>query len=149
MRAVIQRVDYAKLNIDNKLYSEIDKGYLVFIAISEDDDEKDLEYITRKTLGLRVFEDDDNKMNLSIKDVDGDIMIVSQFTLLGDVRKGNRPNFMKSASEDKARLYYEKYIENIKKEIKNVSTGIFGEDMHIELKNMGPVTIQLDSKKLY
>lgn len=149
MRAVIQRVNSSKLYIDNKVYSQINKGLLVLLAISEDDENEDLNYIVRKTLSLRIFEDQEHKMNLSIKDIDGEIMIVSQFTLYGDARKGNRPNFMKSAKQEKAEMLYNEFIKLVKKEVKLVETGKFGADMDIHLVNNGPVTIQLDSSKLY
>ncbi|EHR34492.1 D-aminoacyl-tRNA deacylase [Helcococcus kunzii] len=149
MRAIIQRVNSSKLYIDGEIYSQIKKGYLVLLAVSEDDEKKDLDYIVKKTLGLRIFEDENEKMNLSIKDVEGEIMIVSQFTLYGDARKGNRPNFMKSAKHEKAELMYNEFIELIKNEIEIVETGKFGANMDIELINNGPVTIQLDSSKIY
>lgn len=149
MRAIIQRVNSSKLYIEGEIYSQIKKGYLVLLAVSEDDEKRDLDYIVKKTLGLRIFEDENEKMNLSIKDVDGEIMIVSQFTLYGDARKGNRPNFMKSAKHEKAELMYNEFIELIKKEIEIVETGKFGSNMDIELINNGPVTIQLDSSKIY
>lgn len=149
MRAVIQRVNSSKLYIDNKVYSQINKGLLVLLAISEDDENEDLNYIVKKTLSLRIFEDQEHKMNLSIKDIDGEIMIVSQFTLYGDARKGNRPNFMKSAKQEKAEMLYNEFIKLVKKEVKLVETGKFGADMDIHLVNNGPVTIQLDSSKLY
>lgn len=149
MRAIIQRVNSSKLYIEGEIYSQIKKGYLVLLAVSEDDEKKDLDYIVKKTLGLRIFEDENEKMNLSIKDVDGEIMIVSQFTLYGDARKGNRPNFMKSAKHEKAELMYNEFIKLIKNEIEIVETGKFGANMDIELINNGPVTIQLDSSKIY
>ncbi|MCT1795491.1 D-aminoacyl-tRNA deacylase [Helcococcus kunzii] len=149
MRAIIQRVNSSKLYIEGEIYSQIKKGYLVLLAVSEDDEKRDLDYIVKKTLGLRIFEDENEKMNLSIKDVEGEIMIVSQFTLYGDVRKGNRPNFMKSAKHEKAELMYNEFIELIKNEIEIVETGKFGANMDIELINNGPVTIQLDSSKIY
>lgn len=149
MRAIIQRVKKANLYIDDNLYSNIGQGLLVFLAVKETDTENDLNYMIKKTLGLRIFEDDQNKMNLSIKDVEGEIMIVSQFTLYGDARKGNRPSFIESAKGDFAVSYYERFVDAIKQEISNTQTGVFGADMQIELINDGPVTIQLDSEKIY
>lgn len=149
MRAIIQRVNSAKLNIDNKIFSKINKGFLVLVAVSEEDTESDLEYIVKKIIGLRVFNDEHGKMNMSIGDVNGEIMVVSQFTLYGDARKGNRPNFMKSAKQDKALMFYNKFVERIKEYNLVVETGVFGADMDIELVNSGPVTIQLDSSKIY
>lgn len=149
MRAIIQRVNYAKLYIDEKLYSEINNGLLVYLGVHKEDKQSDLDYMVRKVTGLRVFDDVNSVMNLSIKDISGDIMIVSQFTLYGDVRKGNRPNYMMSAKGDFAKKIYNQFITEIKKQVNNVSTGVFGEDMKIEYSNDGPVTIQLDSSKLY
>lgn len=149
MRAIIQRVNYAKLYIDKNLYSEINNGLLVYLGVHKEDEQSDLDYIVRKVIGLRVFDDINSVMNLSIKDISGDIMIVSQFTLFGDVRKGNRPNYMMSAKGDFARKIYNQFVREIKKQVSNVSTGVFGSDMKIEYSNDGPVTIQLDSSKLY
>lgn len=149
MRAIIQRVTKSNLYIDNKLYSSINKGMLVLLAIEKSDEYEDLEYIAKKTLGLRIFSDSEDKMNLSIKDIDGEIMIVSQFTLYGDARKGNRPSFTNSADSKKAEYFYEKFIDKVKENIKIVETGVFGADMQIEFVNDGPVTIQLDSSKIY
>ncbi|MFM1514415.1 D-aminoacyl-tRNA deacylase [Helcococcus ovis] len=149
MRAIIQRVKWVKLNIDSNLYSEINNGLLVFLGVSEDDNITDLNYIKNKIVGLRIFEDSNDKMNLSVKDVKGEVMVVSQFTLFGDARKGNRPNFMRAAKQEKAEKIYNQFVEEIKKDIDIVKTGVFGADMKIELLNDGPVTIQLDSEKLY
>ncbi len=149
MRAIIQRVKWVKLNIDSNLYSEINNGLLVFLGVSEDDNITDLNYIKNKIVGLRIFEDSNDKMNLSVKDVKGEVMVVSQFTLFGDARKGNRPNFMRAAKQEKAEKIYNQFVEEIKKNIDIVKTGVFGADMKIELLNDGPVTIQLDSEKLY
>ncbi|MFM1524433.1 MULTISPECIES: D-aminoacyl-tRNA deacylase [Helcococcus] len=149
MRAIIQRVKWVRLNIDSNVYSEINNGLLVFLGVSEDDTITDLNYIKNKIIGLRIFEDSNDKMNLSIKDVNGELMVVSQFTLYGDARKGNRPNFMRAAKQEKAENLYNQFVEDIKKDIEIVKTGVFGADMKIELLNDGPVTIQLDSEKLY
>lgn len=149
MRAIIQRVKWVKLNIDSNVYSEINNGLLVFLGVSEDDTITDLNYIKNKIIGLRIFEDSNDKMNLSIKDVNGELMVVSQFTLYGDARKGNRPNFMRAAKQEKAENLYNQFVEDIKKDIEIIKTGVFGADMKIELLNDGPVTIQLDSEKLY
>ena len=131
------------------MYSSINQGFLVLLAIENNDEIEDLEYIAKKTLGLRVFSDSQGKMNLSINDIGGEIMVVSQFTLYGDVRKGNRPSFTNSAKGEKAEAFYEKFIEKMKENIDVVRTGVFGADMQIELVNDGPVTIQLDSSKIY
>lgn len=148
MRAVIQRVLEAELRIDGKIYSKISKGYVVFLGIGVEDNENDLEYILKKTVGLRIFSDSEDKMNLSIKDIDGEILVVSQFTLYADARKGNRPNFTLSAKTEKAIYLYEKYIELLKQEGLSIKTGVFGADMKVGLVNDGPVTILLDSSKI-
>lgn len=149
MRAIIQRVTKSNLYIEEKLYSSINQGLLVLLAVENNDELEDLEYIAKKTLGLRIFNDSKGKMNLSINDISGEIMIVSQFTLYGDVRKGNRPSFTNSAKGQKAEDLYNKFIEKMNESIKIVKTGVFGADMQIELVNDGPVTIQLDSSKIY
>ncbi len=149
MRAIIQRVTKSNLYIEEKLYSSINQGLLVLLAVENNDELEDLEYIAKKSLGLRIFNDSKGKMNLSINDISGEIMIVSQFTLYGDVRKGNRPSFTNSAKGQKAEDLYNKFIEKMSESIKIVKTGVFGADMQIELVNDGPVTIQLDSSKIY
>lgn len=149
MRAIVQRVNKAQVNIDGKVHSKIDKGLLVFIGVTHDDTDKDIDYMVKKICGLRIFNDEEGKMNLSLKDVDGQIMIVSQFTLYGDVRRGFRPSFTQSASGDLAIETYEKFVDKVKDQIPLVKTGVFGADMKISLINDGPVTIQLESKKLY
>lgn len=147
MRAVVQRVEETRLEVDNELVSEIKGGLLVYIAVEDNDTEEDLEYIFKKVTMMRIFCDEDDKMNLSVKDVGGEILLVSQFTLYGDARKGNRPNFMKSAKAEKAESYYETFKEKLKTSGINFKTGIFGADMHIHAHLSGPVTILLDSKK--
>lgn len=149
MRAIIQRVSQASVTIDNQIYSEISEGYLVLLAVSTEDEDKDLEYILDKIIHMRIFTDENDKMNKSILDVDGQILVVSQFTLYGDVRKGRRPSFTDSAKHDKATHYYEKLVEKLKEHIEVVKTGVFAADMKVALVNDGPVTIQLDSSKIY
>lgn len=149
MRAVIQRVKEAGVTIDNKRYSKINKGLLLLLAVGEDDSYQDLDYIVKKTVNLRIFSDGEGKMNLSVKDIEGELLIVSQFTLYGDARKGRRPNFTKSASPEKAIHYYEKAVKAFEEELGEVKTGKFAADMDITLINDGPVTIQLDSTKIY
>lgn len=149
MRGIIQRVKKAKVEVDGKVTGEINRGFLVFLGVHGDDTEKDLDYMERKILNLRVFEDENDKMNLSLKDVGGEILLVSQFTLYGDARKGNRPSFTESAHPDMAIDYYEKLIKRLRDNNIKVETGIFGADMDVTLINDGPVTIQLDSTKLY
>ena len=149
MRAIVQRVKKVDLSIDGDLYSKIDQGLLVFLGVSNDDDTSDIDYLIRKITGLRIFNDEEDKMNLSVKDIDGEIMLVSQFTLYGDVRKGYRPSFTQSANGEKAKNLYLEFIERLKDQFPKVQTGKFAADMQISLINDGPVTIQIDSKKEY
>lgn len=147
MRAIVQRVEETRLEVDEKLVSEIDSGLLVYIAVENDDTEADLEYIFKKVTNMRIFSDEDDKMNLSVQDVHGEILLVSQFTLYGDARKGNRPNFMRSAKAEKAESYYKIFKEKLKTSGIKFKSGVFGADMHIHAHLSGPVTILLDSKK--
>lgn len=149
MRAIIQKVKKAKVEIDDKLVSEIDKGFLVFVAVTDSDEIKDIDYITKKIENLRVFYDDEGKMNLSLDKVGGEILVVSQFTLYGDVRKGNRPSFIRSSNGDKAKEYYNLVIQRLIDDGFSVKTGEFGADMQVSLINDGPCTIQLDSERIY
>lgn len=149
MRAIVQKVKNASVTIDDKVFSKISDGLLVFLAVSRDDQDKDLDYIEDKIINMRIFLDDNDKMNKSILDVGGQILIVSQFTLYGDIRKGRRPSFTESADHDKANYYYEQLISRMKEHIEVVETGVFAADMKVELINDGPVTIQLDSSKIY
>lgn len=147
MRAVVQRVEETRLEVDEKVISKINGGLLVYIAVEDDDTETDLDYIFKKVSNLRIFSDEDDKMNLSVQDIGGEILLVSQFTLYGDARKGNRPNFMKSAKAEKAESYYEIFKEKLKMSGIKYQSGVFGADMHIHAHLSGPVTILLDSKK--
>lgn len=149
MRAIVQRVSQASVVVEDKLVSKIDKGLLVLLAIGNEDEDKDLEYLVSKILGLRIFEDENEKMNLSLEDIKGDLLVVSQFTLYGDVRKGRRPNFTDSAPAEKGKLFYEKFLEKCRQGGFNPQKGIFGADMKVNLINDGPVTIMLDSKKTF
>ncbi len=145
MRAVVQRVSRSTLSIDGSVYSKIDKGFLVLLGVTHNDTKEDAKVLAEKISKLRVFRDENDKMNLSVLDVDGEIQIVSQFTLFADCHKGNRPSFTDSALPDKANELYEVFIEEMKKtEVKNVVTGVFGADMKIDFINDGPVTIILD-----
>lgn len=146
MRAVVQRVKKSELNIDNKLYSKIDKGFLILLGITENDTEADVKAIADKIIKLRVFEDENGKMNLALNDINGEVQIVSQFTLYADCHHGNRPSFIKAAKPDLAIPLYEKFIEYFKENNFDVKTGVFGADMKINLINDGPVTIILESK---
>lgn len=149
MRALIQRVNFAKVKVEDKEVSKIDKGLLVFIGFSNKDTDKDLEYIIKKIKNLRIFEDENFKMNLSVIDKNYEILVVSQFTLYGDCRKGNRPSFDDSLSSKEAKVLYNKFLKLFEKENICIKTGIFQADMKVSLENDGPVTIQLDSNKIY
>jgi D-tyrosyl-tRNA(Tyr) deacylase len=149
MRAVVQRVKSANVKVENKIKGSIEQGILLLLGIEETDGENDLEYMCDKVPNLRIFEDENGKMNKSLLDVGGSILVISQFTLLGDARKGRRPSFIAAARPEKAIPMYEKYIAVMKE--KNIFTqaGEFGADMAVELINDGPVTILLDSKKVF
>lgn len=148
MRAVVQRVLNASVAIGGTVKGEIGKGYLVLLGIEENDTEKDLDYIAEKLLGLRVFEDEAGKMNRSVLDAGGSILLVSQFTLYGDVRKGRRPSFTRAARPEKAIPLYEAMIARLRAALP-VETGEFGADMQVSLVNDGPVTILLDSERTF
>ena len=147
MRAIIQKVTEASVVVDKEKVSEIGPGFMVLLGVKDTDDKEDLAYIKKKISKLRIFEDDDEKMNLSLKDVGGEILVVSQFTLYGDARKGNRPSYIRSAKFDEGIILYEKFIEEMKNLGIKVSVGEYGADMDVELINDGPVTILLDSSK--
>ena len=148
MKAVVQRTARAGVSIDGETVGRIDRGLLVLLGIEPDDGEADIEYMVKKCSGLRIFEDENGKMNLSVQDVGGSILLVSQFTLLGDARKGNRPSFTGAAVPEKAIPIYERVISELAKRLP-VQTGVCGADMQVELVNDGPVTILLDSKRTY
>ena len=148
MKAVVQRTARASVSIDGNTVGRIDRGLLVLLGIEPDDGKADIEYMVKKCSGLRIFEDENGKMNLSVQDVGGSILLVSQFTLLGDARKGNRPSFTGAAVPEKAIPIYERVISELAKRLP-VQTGVFGADMQVELVNDGPVTILLDSKRTY
>ncbi|MBP1925008.1 D-tyrosyl-tRNA(Tyr) deacylase [Sedimentibacter acidaminivorans] len=149
MRGVVQRVKRAKVTVDNEITGSIDHGILLLLSVEDNDDEKDLEYMCDKVVNLRIFEDENDKMNMSLLDVGGSILVVSQFTLHGDARKGRRPSFIAAARPDKAIPLYEKFIQNMKDQGIKTTSGKFGADMQVELVNDGPVTILLDSKKTF
>ena len=144
MRVLIQRVTSASVKVDGKIVGKIGKGFLVFLGIYEEDTEEKIEKLTKKIINLRIFNDENDKMNLSIKDVKGKILLISQFTLCADTRKGNRPSFVSAKNPKDANVIYEKTIESIRNEGIIVEKGIFGADMKVELLNDGPVTILLD-----
>lgn len=145
MKAVVQRVKQSSVKIDGKIISEIGRGFNVLLGVDVNDSEKDADYLVRKISNLRIFEDDDGKMNLSIKDKKGDILVVSQFTLLADTKKGNRPSFINAAKEDKAIPLYEYFVKELTNQGFNVKTGEFGADMEVSIINDGPVTILFDT----
>jgi len=147
MRLVIQRVSSASVKINNVIFSNIGQGLLVLLGIEEEDNETDILYLTQKLIGMRIFSDEEGKMNLDVKQINGDVLIVSQFTLLADTKKGNRPSYIKAARPEKAIPLYEKFIAETEKLLeKPCKTGQFGADMKVELINDGPVTIIIDSK---
>lgn len=147
MRAVVQRVKRSSVSVDGKIVSKIDKGLMVLLGVEVNDDESDLDYILKKVTKLRIFDDEDGVMNKSLIDYGLEILVVSQFTLYGDARKGNRPSYIRSAKFDQGILLYEKFIEELEKLNVKVSHGEYGADMDVELINDGPVTILLDSSK--
>ena len=147
MRAVVQRVTSSSVVVDGKVIGNINKGFNVLLGICKDDTVEDLKYIKDKIINLRVFQDENDKMNLSILDVKGEILAISQFTLYGDCRKGRRPNFMEAMGGDEAKELYNKFIEMLKESQLKIETGEFGADMKVEINNDGPVTILLDSKR--
>lgn len=149
MRAVVQRVKEASCRVDGEIVGKIDKGILLFLGVGQGDEDKDLNYLVDKVVGLRIFSDDEGKMNLSLEDIEGEILIISQFTLYGDVRKGKRPSFTNSAAPDLGEKFYKQFIEEVKSRGIKAETGVFGADMDIELINDGPVTILLDSEKIF
>ena len=149
MRAVVQRVSRAKVTVDCWIAGEIGMGLLVLLGVGHEDTESDVDYLAEKVIGLRVFEDTEGKMNRSVLDVGGSVLVVSQFTLYGDVRRGKRPSFDAAAAPDTARRLYELFVERIRAAGLRCETGRFQEMMQVELVNEGPVTILLDSTKLF
>ena len=145
MKALIQRVTSANVKVDGAITGEIGKGLLVFLAVEKNDTEVSIEKLVHKLVHYRIFSDDENKMNLNIQDINGDILIVSQFTLAASTEKGLRPSFSDAASPEKAFKYYNYFVDKIRSASIPVSTGIFGEDMKVELINDGPVTFLLNS----
>lgn len=144
MKLVIQRVSEAKVEVENKIVGKIGKGFLVLFGAKEGDTKEQADFLVKKLCNLRVFKDENDKMNLSINDIDGELLIVSQFTLYADCQKGNRPSFTNAAKPDIANELYEYFIEECKKMVKKVEKGIFGADMKVSLLNDGPVTIILE-----
>ena len=147
MKVVIQRVSYASVTIDNKVVADIQKGLLILVGIEDLDNQEDSNWLASKIVNLRIFGDENDVMNLSVKDIDGDIIVVSQFTLHAATKKGNRPSYIKASKPEIAIPLYENFVLQLEKELgKKVQTGIFGADMKVLLLNDGPVTILIDSK---
>lgn len=149
VRAVVQRVSRARVTVGGEVSGEIAQGLLVLLGVSQQDTEGDADYVAEKIAGLRIFEDDAGKMNLSVAQVGGAVLAVSQFTLYGDVRRGKRPSFDAAARPERARVLYEYFVERVRTLGLRCDTGRFQEMMSVELVNEGPVTIMLDSTKLY
>ncbi len=148
MRVVVQRVNSASVSIDGRVNGQINKGLLVLLGITQDDGQEDIDYLVRKICGLRIFADGDGTMNLSVEDVDGDILVVSQFTLYAETKKGNRPSYINAARPQAAEGLYKDFVNALsRKRNKPTPTGIFGADMQVSLINDGPVTIIIDSKE--
>ena len=149
MRFVIQRVERAKVTVEGKVSGEIGNGYVVLVGLLPTDDDKVMDYMLDKLVNLRIYEDENDKLNLSLKDIGGEILIVPNFTLYGDARKGRRPSYAKAAPPDEAEKLFDRFVEKAKETGLNVQTGIFRTHMKVELVNDGPVTILLDSRKLF
>ncbi|UJF30362.1 D-aminoacyl-tRNA deacylase [Kaistella sp. 97-N-M2] len=146
MKAVIQRVSEAEVKVENKVVGAITHGLLLLIGIDEEDEEADALWLVQKILNLRIFSDPEGKMNLSVQDLEGEILCISQFTLIADYKKGNRPSFIKAAKPEKAITLFEFFKTEIAKTALKMESGIFGADMQVSLVNDGPVTIVMDSK---
>lgn len=149
MRAVIQRVSHAKVSVDDEITGEIGRGILILLGVSRQDSESEANYILEKTLNLRIFEDECGKMNLSLLDIGGEMLVVSQFTLYGDARRGRRPSYIEAALPEQAENLYNFFVSEARKQIAKVETGRFQAMMDVELVNDGPVTILLDSDKIF
>lgn len=149
MRAVVQRVNQAKVSVNDEIYSDMKMGLLVLLGVGNEDTIEDVEYMVEKIVNLRIFEDEDEKMNLSLSDVNGELMVVSQFTLYGDTRKGRRPSFINAARPELGNELYEKFVEYATNKGFDVKTGKFQNHMVVGLDNDGPVTILVDSKKIF
>lgn len=147
MRAVIQRVTSASVTIDKKIHSSIDGGLLVLLGIEDADSNEDIEWLSGKIVNLRIFNDENGVMNISVKEINGEILVVSQFTLHASTKKGNRPSYLRASKPDIAVPLYEKFLSKLSGDLgKNVKAGVFGADMKVELLNDGPVTIFIDTK---
>ena len=148
MKFVIQRVKQASVTVEEKVIGKIEQGFLVLIGVCEEDDKTIADKMIKKLIGMRIFQDEQGKTNLDLHSVGGSLLLISQFTLYADCKKGNRPSFIKAGKPDKAKALYEYIIEECKKQVANVQQGEFGADMKVELLNDGPFTIVLDSSEL-
>lgn len=148
MRAVIQRVTNASVSIEGSVVGEIEKGFLILLGVGQDDDEPEVERLWSKIFKMRIFDDAEGKTNLSLADVSGSILVVSQFTLYANCKRGNRPSFTEAGAPDKAERLYEAFVERAKHDVDRVETGRFGADMNVSLVNDGPFTIILDTDRL-
>ncbi|MFA6807947.1 MAG: D-aminoacyl-tRNA deacylase, partial [Eubacteriales bacterium] len=146
---VVQRVKKASVQVENKVVGQISSGLVVLVGIGQEDDQNDLEWMSEKIIGLRIFEDENEKMNMSVQDVSGELLVVSQFTLYGDCRKGKRPSFSCAALADEAKILFDEFVVSLQNKGIKVETGVFQTDMDVEIINTGPVTILLDSKKMF
>lgn len=149
MRGVVQRVSEAHVSVNGEIVGRIDRGLVILLGVAPEDGPDDVRYLVDKTVGLRIFEDDQEKMNLSIRDIGGSILAISQFTLLGDCRKGRRPSFVAAASPEHANSLYERYIADVRAEGIAIESGVFRAMMQVHLVNDGPVTMLLDSRKAF
>ena len=149
MRAVVQRVHSCSVTVEEKVVGHIDKGLLVYLGVEKEDSEEDLQYLADKIPGLRIFSDSDGKMNLSVQDINGQLLVVSQFTLCADTRKGRRPSYNTAASPRMGEQYYNSFVDTLRKRGLKVETGVFGGKMGVHYTNDGPVTILLDSRKVF
>ena len=146
MKIVVQRVKEANVKVDNEIVGKISEGLMLLIGVDEDDDTNDADWLIKKIIDLRIFSDQEGKMNLSVKDISGEILCISQFTLISDYKKGNRPSYRKAAKPEKAIPLFEYFKQEIKKSGLKIESGIFGADMKVSLLNDGPVTLVFDSK---
>ena len=149
MRAVVQRVSRSEVTVDGRTTGKINKGLLVLLGVTHGDTSKDVDYIVDKTINLRIFEDENDKMNLSLKDIGGEMLAVSQFTLYGHCRKGRRPSFTNAAAPEEADKLYQEFVKKVSEQGINTETGEFGAHMMVDLVNDGPVTILLESNKSF
>jgi D-tyrosyl-tRNA(Tyr) deacylase len=149
MRAVVQRVTRARVKVEEQIVGEIEKGLVVFLGVTHDDGRKDADYLAEKIVALRIFADEEDRMNVSLKEAQGAMLVVSQFTLYGDVRSGLRPSWSDAARPEIAEPLYEYFLTQVRKSLSKIETGSFRKMMQVELVNDGPVTILLDSRKLF